>query len=71
VRLNGELIGGQAWAPYDFDLPERLLRPVGNTLEIAVYSTAANKYNNGSPFQDHPEACGLVAAPVLVGAQAS
>ena len=65
VRLNGELIGRHAWAPYEFDLPERLLRPVGNTLEIAVYSAAANKYYKGSPFQDHPEPSGLIAPPVL------
>jgi hypothetical protein len=67
VRLNGELIGRQAWAPYEFDLPGRLLRPAGNTLEIDVYSAAANKYYNGSPFQDHPEPSGLVVPPVLVG----
>jgi hypothetical protein len=69
VRLNGELIGRQAWAPYEFDLPERLLRPAGNALEVAVYSAAANKYYNGSPFQDQPEPSGLLAPPMLVGAR--
>jgi hypothetical protein len=71
VRLNGELIGRRAWAPYDFDLPERLLRPAGNTLEIAVYSAAGNKYYSGSPFQDHPEPSGLVAPPVLLARSTS
>jgi hypothetical protein len=66
VRLNGHLVGGRAWIPYEFDLPEGLLQAAGNTLEIAVFSAAGNKYYSGSPFQDGPEPSGLLAPPLLV-----
>ena len=69
VRLNGELIGRRAWAPYVFDLPEPLLRQARNILEIAVFSAAGNKYYGGSPFQDQPEPSGLTAPPVLVSSR--
>jgi hypothetical protein len=67
VKLNGEVLGRQAWAPYEFPLPPELLRPHDNQLEIAVFSAAGNKYYSGTPYQSRPEASGLVAVPVLVG----
>jgi hypothetical protein len=66
VRLNGEKAGSQAWAPYTFPLPARLLRQTGNELEITVFSAASNKYYGGTPYQVTPEASGLLGAPVLI-----
>lgn len=66
VTLNGQAIGGRAWAPYEFRLPAELLLPTGNHLAIAVYSAAGNKYYAGTPYQAVPEASGLLQPPVLV-----
>jgi hypothetical protein len=65
VRLNGELIGARAWAPYEFELPAGILRPTANQLEVVVYSAAGNKYYAGTPYQEQPEASGLLQPPVL------
>ncbi len=64
VRINGHLAGRRGWEPWEFDLPG--LRDSGNKLEVAVYSTAANKYYDGTPFRNGPEPCGILAIPVLV-----
>ncbi len=66
VRLNGEEIGSQAWAPYTFPLPAGLLRRTGNELEVTVFSAAGNKYYGGTPYQVTPEASGLLGTPVLI-----
>ena len=66
VTLNGQPVGRRGWAPYEFALPDDLLRPAGNRLEIAVYSAAGNKYYAGTPYQAGPEASGLLRPPVLV-----
>jgi hypothetical protein len=66
VTLNGQTVGGRAWAPYEFSLPRGLLQPTGNHLEIAVFSAAGNKYYAGTPYQAAPEASGLLCPPVLV-----
>ncbi|MGI9009119.1 MAG: hypothetical protein ACR2FU_23525 [Streptosporangiaceae bacterium] len=66
VTLNGQPVGGRGWAPFEFALPDDLLRPAGNRLEIAVFSAAGNKYYAGTPYQAAPEASGLLRPPVLV-----
>lgn len=64
VALNGRAIGSKAWEPYEFELPE--LRQTANRLEITVFSAAANKYYSGTPYRQHPEPSGLLAAPTLI-----
>lgn len=64
VTLNGEVIGARAWEPYEFELPE--LRESGNRLEVAVFSAAANKYYDGTPYRQHSEPSGLLAPPVIL-----
>jgi len=40
ARVNGAVIGARIWAPYTFDLTERLQQG-DNTLEVIVYNTLA------------------------------
>jgi hypothetical protein len=64
VTLNGRATGSRAWEPFEFELPE--LRDTANQLEITVFSAAANKYYSGTPYRQHPEPSGLLAAPTLI-----
>jgi hypothetical protein len=64
--LNGAPLGRRGWRPYRFPIPLGLLQPGLNELRIRVYSTAANKYYAGTPFQIVKEPSGLTAAPALV-----
>ena len=41
VRVNGEQVGRKAWAPYEFDVSEKI-RPGTNTLDVIVANTLAN-----------------------------
>lgn len=66
VTLNGQPVGARGWAPYEFALPDELLRPVGNRLEVAVFSAAGNKYYAGTPYQPAPEASGVLEPPLLI-----
>jgi hypothetical protein len=65
VRLNSELVGRRAWAPYEFVLDRNLLRDGSNELELKVFSSAGNKYYGGTPFQDDPEPSGLGGVPII------
>ncbi|MDQ0391132.1 carbohydrate-binding protein [Labrys monachus] len=66
VTLNGVFLGRRAYAPYRYPIPRGLLTAGPNVLGIEVFSTAANEFYAGTPYQpDGPEASGLLAPPVL------
>ena len=66
VTLNGFFLGRRAYSPYRFTIPPGVLRNGANLLAIEVFSTAANAFYAGTPFQpDGPEASGLLAFPIL------
>lgn len=67
VSLNGQPVGRRGWTPFEFALPENLLRPAGNRLEVKVFSAAGNRYYAGTPYQSAPESSGLLRPPELVG----
>ena len=43
VRLNGRDLGVKFMAPYDFAIPDGLLKPEGNVLEVEVTNLGANR----------------------------
>lgn len=65
ATVNGVSLGRRSWRPYDFPIPRGVLQAGANDIQIRVYSTAANRYYAGTPFQIGKDPCGLTDAPVL------
>lgn len=65
ARLNGQELGTTTSRPHRFAIPDGLLRPSGNVLELEVRNSAANRYYAGSPFQTELQPSGLTAPPVI------
>ena len=63
--VNGERQGARGWTPFRFDVPASSWRVGDNVIEIAVASTAANRYYAGTGMRDAPEPAGLLARPVI------
>lgn len=62
ARLDGVELGRRGWRPYVF----RTRASSGpHELELAVASSAANRYYAGTGFRDAPEPAGLLAEPRL------
>jgi hypothetical protein len=62
ASIDGVALGRRGWRPYVF----RGTAPAGrSSVELAVASSAANRYYAGTGFRDAPEPAGLQAEPRL------
>ncbi|TSD58381.1 hypothetical protein [Aeromicrobium piscarium] len=72
VSVNGVDLRELPWAPGRVPIPEAVLRPGENLIEIRVASSAANAYYRGTGQQgDGLAPSGLGAVPLLVPVEAS
>ncbi|MBB3454914.1 hypothetical protein FHT86_003213 [Rhizobium sp. BK313] len=64
VTVDARSSGRRGWGPYRFNLGR--LEPGAHVIEVAVSSTAANKYYAGTPFKgDADDPAGLSKPPIL------
>jgi uncharacterized Zn-binding protein involved in type VI secretion len=65
VSINGEPVGRRGWTPFVFHADATATVAGRNVIEIAVASSAANRYYAGTGYRDEPEPAGLLADPVI------
>jgi hypothetical protein len=66
LHLNGYDFEVRGWPPYAWRIPLSWLRAGTNEVEIEVWSTAANHYYAGTPYQPLGKLpCGLIGVPIV------